>query len=311
MKPTFINIGPGRCATSWLHEILLAHPEIQMGKVKETEFFNSNFEKGYSWYEGHFADSGKTVAGEISNCYYVEPEVPQRVYDYDPDMKIIFNVRDPYTLMASFHGFGQRRGLEIGALEESLDAPIGKLMGSGFTFREKKNCLNVGDTTTLLDSVLLSKYLTTFLERFSSEQVYVFVYERLKTEKQQVLQEIYEFLGVDHAFIPPVADEVVNAAIKPKSKLIARTATSLSYLLRRMGAYGLLSKLHQSRLVKQLLYSRSDQDKKAKVDPRTVLDNATCQLLNEEIEKLKTVYPPLSKYWAALPSGSKAAGIGG
>ena len=307
MKPTFINVGPGRCATSWLHEILLAHPEIQMGKVKETEFFNSNFERGYEWYENHFPDVANSAAGEISNCYYVEPAVPDRVFEYDPNMKIIFNVRDPYTLMNSFHGFGKRRGLKIGDLKDSLQEPIGKLMGSGYSFREKRNCLNEGDQVSLLQSVMLSEYLERFFTRFSPDQVYVFVYERMKTEKRQVLQELYEFLGVDSGFQPPVTDEVVNAAIAPKSKLVARAATSASYMLRRVGAYGLLSSLHQSRLVKKLLYTSAAKPSQKKQPPREVLDAKTCQLLDAEIAKLKTLYPPLEHHWAGLSQSSVGA----
>ena len=53
VRPTFINIGPGRCATSWLLEALKAHPEIEMSKVKETEYFNTHFQRDTDWYHSH------------------------------------------------------------------------------------------------------------------------------------------------------------------------------------------------------------------------------------------------------------------
>ena len=50
VRPNFINIGPGRCASSWLLEVLESHPQISMARIKETEYFNTNFDKGAAWY---------------------------------------------------------------------------------------------------------------------------------------------------------------------------------------------------------------------------------------------------------------------
>lgn len=307
--PTFINIGPGRCATSWLHEILKAHPDVAMANVKETEFFNSNYHLGLTWYLKHFDDAnGLHVGGEISNCYYTEPAVAERIVNFNPKMKIMINIRDPYSLMQSFHGFGIRRGIELGPLEESLDVHIGRLMGSGYSFREKRGALNPGDEVSLMEAVHLSRLLKPFLESFPREQVYFFIYERLAKEKETVLKEIYEFLGVNSEFIPPVTNEVVNAAITPKSKWVARLATNVSYGLRRAGAYGLLTRLHKSRLVKKIFYSNSREQKSERVDPRQVLDKESRLLLDQEIESMIELVPELAKWWkhdSAMPESAQ------
>ena len=132
VRPNFINIGPGRCASSWLLEVLESHPDISMARIKETEFFNTNFDKGTDWYESLFPKSDCQAIGEISNCYYTEPAVAERVRQYDPGMRVMINVRDPFSLLKSFHGFGVRRGLELGDLNEALNFPIGRIMGSGY-----------------------------------------------------------------------------------------------------------------------------------------------------------------------------------
>lgn len=304
--PTFINIGPGRCATSWLHEIFLAHPEITMAKVKETEFFNNNFEKGTDWYHSLFKSEGNAVAGEISNCYYTEPHIAQRIREYAPDMKIIINVRDPYSLLKSFHGFGIRRGIELGPLEESLDVPIGRLMSSGFEQREQRNELTDGDRVSILDAVMLSRFVEPILEKFASENVYIFIFERLKTEKDKVIREMYDFVGADSQFVPPAAEQVVNASITPKSKWIARLATKVAFLLRSVGAYKLLSTLHQSRLVKKIFYNEAGKSDGPKIDPRKILDAESKQLLDQEIENMMNLHPPLKKWWEHLVPDSNS-----
>jgi len=303
--PTFINIGPGRCATSWLFEVFRAHPEISMSRVKETEYFNTLYHKGDEWYEGHFPDGDHAAIGEISNNYYLDPEAPSRIGKYRGDMKLIINVRDPFSLMQSFHGFGVRRGQDLDALESSLDQPIGRLMGSGYDFRARKNQLTTGDKYTLLESVMLADRLRPFLESFDESQIYVFVYERLKTDKPKVLAEIYEFLGVDSSFVPPVSDKVVNASIEPKSKWVAKLIPSVTYRLRQMGLNGLLSRLHRSELIKQILFRKTADRKQERVDPRSVVGVEATQVLNAQIEWLKSNIPAIGNAWDHLDSSTK------
>jgi Sulfotransferase domain len=297
-KPTFINVGPGRCATTWMYEILKAHPDISMAMVKETEFFNTNFQKGQAWYENHFPPSTCTAIGEISNAYYVDHRVAERIRKYNPQMKIIFNLRKPKDLLQSFYGFGLRRGLQFSSPTEALAAPIGRVMGSGYDFRRKKNCLNPGDQVTLLDSVLLSQSLKTFSEIFPPEQIYFFVYERLNHDHEQLLKEIYRFLGVDREFVPDLADKVINAAIVPNSKLVARLATKVSFGLRRIGAYQLLSRLHRSELIKRLFYSKA-AELPTTGEQRLVLDPSTLEMLNQEEKTLQRWLPELKTYWTS------------
>ena len=128
-QPTFIDIGPGRCATSWLWEALRSHPEIEMSPIKETEFFNTHFERGVEWYESHFKPG--TVSGEVSTNYYLDSQVATRIRDYRSDMKIVINLRDPFSLLESFYGFGQRRGLELPRLHDALNWPNGANHGVG------------------------------------------------------------------------------------------------------------------------------------------------------------------------------------
>ena len=271
-----------------------------MAKIKETEFFNTNFEKGTDWYEGLFPKTNNRAIGEISNCYYTEPAVSERVRQYEPNMRIMINVRDPFSLIKSFHGFGVRRGLGLEGLAGDIDFPIGRIMGSGYDLRQKRGTLNPGDEVSLLESVLLSEHLRPFFETFPPEQIYVFVFERLKTESEQVLQEIYGFLGVDPSHVPEVADEVVNAAIKPKSKSLARAATSLAFFLRRIGAYGILDNLKKSRLIKKAFYSSSNKSDSKKINPREVLDANSCSRINDDMRKMIALYPPLAKWWEPL-----------
>ncbi len=292
-KPTFINIGPGRCATSWLAEVFRSHPDITMSNVKETEFFNINYALGEQWYESHFESRQTLAAGEISNNYYLDASIPEKIKNYDKNIKLIINLRDPFALLSSYYNFGIRRGLVFKDIESALATPIGSIMGSGYSERLQQNQLAESDQVTLLESVLLAERMQPFLEAFDSSQIYIFIYERLNQDHLQVIEEIYSFLGVDSSFVPPSAGQVVNASIQPKSRTLAKIATKTSYFLRKYGFYRLLSTLHRSKLIKKVLYREGESSNIGRGD----LNLETTRKIENSISRLKNSLPDLEKYW--------------
>lgn len=298
-QPSFINIGPGRCATSWLFQLLKSHPEICLSKAKETEFFNTNFANGIPWYEDQFESPtngavGCAAIGEFSANYYLDPKIANAIKSYNPNIKLIINVRNPYELLQSFHAFAIRRGIEVGELDAALSHPIGPIMGSGYSHRKKKNALTTADQVSLLESVCLADRLQPFFDAFPREQIYVFVVERLASNYSQVLTEVFDFLNVDASHQPANADQVVNSAITPKSKILARLATATSFTLRRVGAYGVLTRLHRSEMIKRLLYRSNGL---AKQSVRDQLNPAAQARIDSQIELLKQRLPQLETGW--------------
>ena len=62
MRPSVIGIGAQKCASSWVHSVLGAHPQIAVSEPKEVDFFSYHFDRGYRWYEGHFGGTAATRA---------------------------------------------------------------------------------------------------------------------------------------------------------------------------------------------------------------------------------------------------------
>lgn len=106
-KPTFIIIGSAKCGTTALASILSSHPNCCMSRPKEISFFqdtvdyqpNPNYEKGWEWYQktfNHYA--GEPVVGEATPSYSDRsrsPNTAKRIYLFNPNMKIVYMVRDP------------------------------------------------------------------------------------------------------------------------------------------------------------------------------------------------------------------------
>ena len=73
--PTFLGIGVPRSGTTWLHEILQAHPDVYVPKYrKEIHFFDENYGLGIDWYRKFFPSDMHAnkyrVIGEITPFYF-------------------------------------------------------------------------------------------------------------------------------------------------------------------------------------------------------------------------------------------------
>lgn len=280
-RPTFIYVGPGRAATSWLKEMLESHPEVGLSRVKETEFFNNNYEKGTSWYEGMFPSGEYAALGEISTMYYVDKSVPARIKENYPSVKILYGARNPKELLESFYQFGVRRGVAADTITKSLDEPNAIYMGSGYKDRQSSDTNSSGDQVSMLDSVRLARYLQGFISEFGAENVHVVSFDEIATSPEVAIENLYQFIGVNEKHRPAGLTEKVNPSLAPKSKVVALLAHKMAYFLRKLGLNNLLTRLHESRFIKQLLFK-----KPSKIPLEERLPDSIVLELESEAEKL-------------------------
>jgi hypothetical protein len=112
-KPTFIIVGSAKCGTTALASILDSHPDCCVSRPKEVSYFqdtmgfepNPNFSKGWDWYKNAFSHfQGELVIGEATPSYSDRsrsPNTAKRIYEFNPQMKIIYMVRDPLARQKS------------------------------------------------------------------------------------------------------------------------------------------------------------------------------------------------------------------
>lgn len=105
----FLVIGGQRCGTTSFFHYLRQHPQIYMFEGKEIHYFDRHYQNGQDWYETHFnfqvAPAG--LIGEVSPNYMIYPYCPERVRDYNPDIKLIALLRNPIDRAYS-HFMGKR-----------------------------------------------------------------------------------------------------------------------------------------------------------------------------------------------------------
>ena len=202
--PTFLIIGGFKCGTTSLHHYLMQHPEVQMPTMKETNFF-SGPPKGVPYATGakrikrlaeyeRLFDPEIVARGETSPNYAahpLRPDVPKRIKDIIPDVKLIYSVRDPVARTVSHYHHRVSTEGERRSLEEAL-----------------------GDLSNIESPYICASFyalqLEQYLKYFHQDQIMVIDQADLYAQREETLREIFAFLSIDPNFISPHFDDEIN-----------------------------------------------------------------------------------------------------
>jgi hypothetical protein len=180
--PNFIIVGGLKCGTTSIHHYLGLHPEIQMSKPKELNFFveELNWDLGLDWYASRFDDRFK-VRGESSPHYTNQPRfsgVAERIHEHCPDARLLYMVRDPIKRILSHWVHAT---------------------GAGYETREMAPTLSEPDSSYIQRSLYWLQ-LQPYLELFDRSQIEIVTQEELQSEREATMRKAFGFVGVDEGF---------------------------------------------------------------------------------------------------------------
>jgi hypothetical protein len=123
MTPSFLVIGGQRCGTTTIFKTLSAHPQVMRPPVeKGTDYYTLWYDRGPSWYRGHFpmegpsrlrtASVGAPVAFEACTYYLFHPLAMERIARDFPDIKLVVMLRDPVERAYSAYKHEHARGFD-------------------------------------------------------------------------------------------------------------------------------------------------------------------------------------------------------
>lgn len=204
--PNFMVIGAGKSGTTSVYEYLKQHPEVFMSEVKETNFFalegkevkaqddSKEQTEHYPWainnrqaYDQLFEGvTNEKAIGEVSPMYLYNPDAPAKIKAVLPNVKLIAILRQPVERLYSRYMHLVRESREPS--QDFSDA----LQKDTVWWRRND----------LVTEGFYAQYLERYYALFPASQVKVFLYEDLKNNREQVMAEIFDFIGVDAAFTP-------------------------------------------------------------------------------------------------------------
>jgi hypothetical protein len=218
-QPTFILIGAAKSGTSSFYNYVKQHPSVYVSPVAKTNFFVSDFVDGKARiedldftpkqitklnfpvttleaYQQLFEDipAGKTALGEISPMYLNSFVAAKKLKSSNPNVKLIAMLRNPVDRAYSGYQMQLRQTEEQRDFASNLDQEEIYIRG-GFYYEQLKR----------------------FFDVFERDQIKIFLFEDFKQNPHQVIQEMFDFIGVDDSFVPDLGTKFNQGGV-PKNK---------------------------------------------------------------------------------------------
>jgi Sulfotransferase domain len=180
--PNLVVVGGLKCGTTSLHHYLNLHPEVEMSRPKELNFFVAelNWPLGPEWYASHFSGRA-SVRGESSPHYTNRPRfegVAERMRSVVTDARLVYMVRDPIDRMLSHYLHNVGGGYDDRPLAEAFADPESAYVTRSRYFFQ----------------------LEPYLEEFGPERIEIVGREELKRDRPATMRRVFAFLGVDPGF---------------------------------------------------------------------------------------------------------------
>lgn len=264
--PNFLYIGPDKAGSSWLHEILIRHPDVYLTPAKDLYFFDRYYDRGAAWYAEQFrAANGQAVVGEVCQDYLFHPDAPARIADVLGDRpRFMVSLRDPVERAWSSYLYARKHGIWPDGFMSAL--------------RSQPALLEHGRYATGLER---------FAEHFPRASVHVAVFDDLAADPQAFLDDTTDFLGVDRM---PLAEDDLAArlpAAAARSTAVAHAARRAADWIREHDGARLVGAVKRSPLVHRMLYRPIDR---AAVRPDAEAVAYVRDQLGGEVDRLERDY---------------------
>ena len=201
-RPSFFLVGAPKCGTTALCKYLGQHPDICISTPKEVNYFDTDFKtkksaRSLSEYLEKFTDGDGKLCGEGSTSYLYSKEAAQNIHQFNPDAKIIIMLRDPVTVMQSFHSQllfnGSSENVEDFAQAIALEPD--RKQGRHIP----KRC-TVPEMLLYREVVSFSEQVKRYLDIFGERQVKIILFNDFKQHTATIYREVLEFIGADSTF---------------------------------------------------------------------------------------------------------------
>lgn len=220
MRTQFLIAGAQRSGTTLLYSLLGQHPEIYLAKpIKpEPKFFctDSEYNKGREYYlDKYFKDvveSDYKVFGEKSTSYMTHNETPLRIKSLFPNIKLIFILRNPIERAISNYWFSEQNKLEVNTFEYAIkneenrikQFPMEQFSDHPFAYLRRGKYID---------------YLKIYLKYFYLSQIHIVIHDELVNNTNNVMNDLYSFLGVKEIEIANVTKNKVNSVERKEDVL--------------------------------------------------------------------------------------------
>jgi len=257
--PDFLVIGAQKAGTTSLFTYLRQHPGLHLSPRKEPHFFcGPGEDRPPAWtgpvdrvvlgrsvfdrddYRALFADAGDRRTGEMSTGYLVDPTVPARVVDANPEVRVVALLRDPVARAYSAWWMwrqGRWDGLDFAA---ALAAEAIRTAGEHERLGADPSAVSHAHRHhTYVAQGCYADALARWFAAYGRDAVHVIVCDELFSDPTATMGRLYRDLGLpDHALGDPrVHNDAAGAAMDPATRawLVERYRDEVRHLEELLG----------------------------------------------------------------------------
>ncbi|CAD5212382.1 unnamed protein product [Bursaphelenchus okinawaensis] len=186
--PQALIIGARKGGTRALINSLALHSKIKVAK-REVHYFDDEnlYQNGLEWYRNQMPKSAiDQITIEKTPAYFPSPKVPKRVFEVDPNIKIILIIRNPVDRTIS--DFSQ-----VQATRTSKNLPL-------LDFKSSVFLPNSTDLNLKFKPVFNSLYdlhLQNWLEYFGLDQILIVDGDKFKQDPLSEIRNVERFLKLE------------------------------------------------------------------------------------------------------------------
>ncbi len=222
-KPNLFLVGAPKAGSTFLWTILKDHKDVffSTNPEKEINYFSYDELNTHSYYKDYKIKDEKDYYRVFKNgqafkyiadgsvSYFSYPSIPEKIYKFNPEAKIIFIVRDPILRAFSHYTMDKRMGY---AKESFLDYLINK---------DNKYDKFIHQ---YIENSLYYKHIYNYLKYFDKKQIFILELENFNND----FDRLCSFLDIQKIDISK-KNKKINANKTPRN-IISRTLQHNRYL---------------------------------------------------------------------------------
>ncbi|MCH2114795.1 MAG: sulfotransferase [Pirellulales bacterium] len=198
--PDFFIVGAPRCGTTALHRWLRQHPRVYLPSIKECHYFATDLERfrtihTQQEYLRLFRDVGShhQAVGEASVMYLSSQFAIKNIHRFNPDARIIVTLRNPLTMLPSWHD----------QLLVTLQEDVTTFEKAWAMQAERRGGRAIPSSCTVPQSLQysaigqLGAQVSRLLQQFDKQQIHFVVYDDLSQHPDATYKILLQRLGVD------------------------------------------------------------------------------------------------------------------
>ncbi|MEB3341853.1 tetratricopeptide repeat protein [Okeania sp.] len=195
--PNFIIIGSQKSGTTSLASYISQHPQVLPAIKKETHFWSREFYRGIDWYLAHFPPIPKSqnfITGEASPSYLVTDEVPKRIYNLLPNIKLLVILRNPVDRAFSQYNHWQRLSWEDRCFEVAINQELEILKTTPKQPQGNRKYLQMSGN--YIGRGVYVEFIKKWMAVFPREQFLILRGEDLFEMPDNTMEQVFNFLGL-------------------------------------------------------------------------------------------------------------------